>query len=248
MSNPIADRIEKLLATMCAEEDREYEQCEQAVKDAKKRLKRMEEKLSAARTAKEEAIRKAKLNLSLLGQGASSSSEAASPVNNPLAFLALNAEKEHNRIGRETMDLNLKRALVEATPSSAMESDGGGGENQTLVERFYKVKKEEIRDIFRAQTHREGDDVLVCTITEKRNCVIPQEFKDKYKLPYGIQGTSSRFNKQNFHVRFQKVLLTSNTLDLHQKYCNFEDPRDCAEIIAKLETLFEEFSANEKKE
>lgn len=112
---------------------------------------------------------------------------------------------------------------------------------QEQTRRFIQRERWLIRKIFEDAKHRTGEDVLKCEITKGNNCVVPPEMKIKYKLPAGIQGTALRYGKQNFTVVLNNILLSGTKVGLQQNHLNFEDPRDCADVIHQLKALFNKF-------
>jgi hypothetical protein len=93
------------------------------------------------------------------------------------------------------------------------------------------------------QAHRYmGEEVLQCPHDEKRNkSFIPPDIRVQYNLPRGIIGTSPRFKRQAFMICFKGTHISGPMIDLGAGETTFEDPRDCAEVLRKLDLLFRDY-------
>lgn len=101
--------------------------------------------------------------------------------------------------------------------------------------------REQVRGIFLEQDkiRRTGAQVMECEFTGSHITKIPDSIK--LHFPQGIQGTEQRKNgKQAFRVFYKNVSFSSSWLDLPRGAQVYEDPRDCAAIIYKLDALMEE--------
>lgn len=148
---------------------------------------------------------------------------------------------------------NLKR-LRETAESSSDEDEQSTATPRSSKERvptedveaFLADKRAEIQAIFTSFVQR-TDNFIECPRSEKGNYSIPNEYRRKYNLQPGIQGTQARFGQQNFNVLLYNNILSAVKLGILPAFTNFRDPRDANEILTKLKELFKTYYAEKYK-
>jgi hypothetical protein len=111
--------------------------------------------------------------------------------------------------------------------------------SSTRFQSFLNKHREDIRQYFLQQPRTQPP--LKCYVTKLGYCTIRTKDRIKYRLPAGIQGTVYR-TKPVFKVRFRQQLLSGKLLGLKSEETEFEDPRDVASILRKLDALYATYS------
>lgn len=141
------------------------------------------------------------------------------------AIMDLQTEIDRLKAELELKKQCLAKARVRSTRTKGLE--------------FIKEHGDEIRNIYLEQHAKriQGSDVLPCTF-KGDICIITPKDMLIHDIPSGVRGGKiRRGGKPNFFVYFKGLALTGPRLKLSSKIVNFEDPRDCAEIIRKISQI-----------
>ena len=106
-----------------------------------------------------------------------------------------------------------------------------------LVHPFITKNINAIRQVFLTQ-HPRRKDILQCPATTNGIHALPSSLKFQHNIPKGVHGTKPRMGKQNFVICYKRTYLNAKLLGVDVDLTNFEDPRDCAAVIHRIDELF----------
>jgi AT hook motif len=114
------------------------------------------------------------------------------------------------------------------------------------IKNFIRDRLHAVQRIFILQDGKRMQDpnqIIKCLRSPGGVAQMTDEDRKRLGLPSGVKGTKDRMGKQNFTVVFHHVQISGKMIELDTECVNYEDPRDCGEIINKLEEEYSKYSS-----
>lgn len=102
---------------------------------------------------------------------------------------------------------------------------------------FFKECKTHAQAVFLEHERYLPSQVIQCD--KKGSFVVSPDVQSAYNLAPGVQGIKGE--EQGFRIVFHEVLLTPSITGLDVADIQFEDPRDCSDVIKELEFLYKRY-------